>query len=226
VSSWRLERLTGTAEALHHRDLPDPLQPTVWVMTWTVPALVLGSAQPLDTVDLRAARDVGVEVVRRRSGGGAVLLVPGDAVWVDVLIPAGHEWWRDDVARSFLPVGEAWAAALGGSGAAVGVHPGPVRHTAWSRLACFAGLGTGEVLARDRKLVGLSQRRTRRGARIQGVVHRRFDPDGLTRLLAPAVGDGAALRSWLDGHVGVVDRPAEEIVTALVDVLGAVAATA
>ena len=32
----------------------------------------------------------GVEVVRRRSGGGAVLLVPGEVVWFDVVVPVAH----------------------------------------------------------------------------------------------------------------------------------------
>jgi lipoate-protein ligase A len=37
---------------------------------------------------------------------------------------------------------------------------------------CFAGVGPGEVLTGDRKLVGLSQRRTRHGIRIQCQAHR------------------------------------------------------
>ena len=39
-------------------------------------------------VDLEACAGAGVEVVRRRSGGGAVLVEPGSVVWVDVLVAA------------------------------------------------------------------------------------------------------------------------------------------
>ena len=38
-------------------------------------------------------------------------------------------------------------------------------------------MGSGEVLVDDAKLVGLSQRRTRDGARFQCVLHRRWQPD-------------------------------------------------
>jgi hypothetical protein len=54
----------------------------------------------------------------------------------------------------------------------------------WSRRVCFAGLGAGEVVVGPRKLVGISQRRTRDGARFQCVVHRSWDPVPLLGLLA------------------------------------------
>ena len=61
-----------------------------------------------------------------------------------------------------------------------------VRNT-WSELVCFAGIAPGEVLLDGVKLVGLSQRRTRRGARFQCAVNRRFDGDLLIELLADPV---------------------------------------
>lgn len=42
---------------------------------------------------------------------------------------------------------------------------------------CFAGVGAGEVLLDGRKVVGISQRRARDGARFQCVVFRSFDVD-------------------------------------------------
>ena len=45
------------------------------------PAVVLGSTQPEATVDAGAAAAAGLDVVRRRSGGGAVLaLTPAERV--------------------------------------------------------------------------------------------------------------------------------------------------
>ena len=55
------------------------------------PTLVLGSSQPDDAaVDRARVAERGIEVVRRHSGGAAVLVEPGAAVWVDVTIPAGE----------------------------------------------------------------------------------------------------------------------------------------
>ncbi len=38
---------------------------------------------------------------------------PGDQVWVDFYLPATDPLFRVDVSRSFLWLGELWAAAIG-----------------------------------------------------------------------------------------------------------------
>jgi lipoate-protein ligase A len=163
----------------------DPVERSVWVFDVSSPALVLGSTQTLDVVDLDAAAAAGVEVVRRRSGGGAVLLVPGESLWVDVVVPRGDALWDDDVGRASHWLGAVWHSALSACGVEGTVHTGSIVHTAWSRLVCFAGLGPGEVLVDGRKAVGISQRRTRAGARFQCVAHRRWPGEELVALLAP-----------------------------------------
>ncbi len=175
-----MERHRGTASSFHARELPESATRAVWVHDVSAPAVVLGSAQRDDLVDRQAATAAGVEVVRRRSGGGAVLLVPGEVVWVDVLLPRGDPLWVDDVGRSTTWLGEAWAEALG-EGAEV--HRGGMVHTPWSALVCFAGLGPGEVTRSGHKLVGISQRRTREAARFQCAVYSRWDPSALAAVL-------------------------------------------
>lgn len=185
-------------------------------------ALVLGSAQADDVVDHAATAAAGVDVVRRRSGGGAVLLDPPDVAWVDVVVPAGHERARDDVAVAMHWVGAAWAGALVALGvdpARLHVHTGRLERTAWSGLVCFAGLGPGEVLLDGRKVVGVSQRRTRAGARLQSAALTRWRPDRLVSLLrvdpearpglvaaldAAAAGTGLAPAALADAFVAAV----------------------
>ena len=41
----------------------------------------------------------GIELARRRSGGGAVLLGADDHVWVDLVVPADDPLAEDDVSR-------------------------------------------------------------------------------------------------------------------------------
>jgi hypothetical protein len=48
---------------------------------------------------------------------------------------------------------------------------------------CFAGIGPGEVVTGDDKLVGISQRRSRAGARYQCAVHTTWSPQALVDLL-------------------------------------------
>jgi len=185
---WHVGTHRGGAGALHALDPgPDPTR-QVWVMELTRPALVLGSAQPTGVVDAEVARAGGIEIVRRRSGGGAVLLEPDGAVWIDVVVPRGDPRWCDDVVASMRMVGRAWAEALRDLGVAgVAVHAGRWAPDELGRLVCFAASGPGEVHARGRKVVGLAQRRTRSWARVQGVLLAAGGTAALQEVLAPGL---------------------------------------
>ena len=154
------------------------MERAVWVFEPTVPALVLGSAQR------RATPVTGIEVVRRRSGGGAVLVIPGEVLWVDVLVPERDPLWDDDVGRAFGWLGEVWSAALGSLGVVTTVHRGAMTRSPWSDAVCFAGLGPGELLnAAGEKVVGMAQRRTRSVARFQCAALGHWDASAVAGLL-------------------------------------------
>jgi lipoate-protein ligase A len=183
-SAWAIEHHVGAASTFHALQ-PDGHRRAAWWLDVDRPALVLGSTQPESVADLHACAHAHVEVVRRRSGGGAVLLVPGQCAWLDVVVPRDDALWDDDIGRSMWWFGQVWADALAASGVRdVEVHRGPVRHTEWSRLVCFDGLGAGEVTVGGRKAVGISQRRTRGWVRMQSSVHL-APPDLLVSLLSP-----------------------------------------
>ena len=146
-----------------------PDEPTLWWCDATDSSIVLGSRQTPDLLDRDACERAGLSIVRRRSGGGAVLVAAGKMVWIDLVLPHGSV--PDDVRGSMEWAGERWLEALGAPTDAT-VHRDGMVCNAWSGLVCFAGIGPGEVLRGERKLVGLSQRRTRHGIRIQGMVHR------------------------------------------------------
>jgi lipoate-protein ligase A len=161
-----------------------PEERAVRVATVTAPAVVLGSTQRLEVVDAGRAAVAGVDVVRRRGGGGAVLVGPGEIAWVDVFVPAGDELWSADVAVAFHWLGAAWTAALADVGVDATWHDGTQCTTTWSRLVCFAGLGAGEVSVDGRKVVGLSQRRSRAGLLFLCAALLRWTPAALVDLLA------------------------------------------
>ncbi len=196
AGGWQVELVRGPAAELHGDDpLGRPDGAASRTARWCVvdhPALVLGSAQRTEVADVEACVARGVDLVRRRSGGGAVLIVPGEMSWLDVVVPRADPLWDDDVGRSMWWLGEVWARALTTCGVAgATVHRGPLVHTPWSRLVCFDGVGAGEVVVAApahppgvAKLVGISQRRTRAGARLQSSVHHVWRPDLLCTLLA------------------------------------------
>lgn len=179
---WVVAQSHGDAGAFHTLD--PAARRSATFHTVDQPTLVLGSAQSEADVDRRVAAALGIEVVRRRSGGGAVLLVPGEFVWLDVVIPAADPLWLSDVAHAMVWVGGLWQRALAALGVDGDVYRGRLITTEWSRQVCFAGVGTGEVVAGASKLVGISQRRTRDYARFQTMCHLNWRPELVAALVA------------------------------------------
>ena len=124
-------RVSGSAVDFHGRELPDVA--AVWQFDVEQPAIVLGSRQTEDVLDVVACRERRVEIARRRSGGGVVLLVPGATEWIDVVVPAGDPRWDDDV-----------TAVDGADREAMGRGAARCRSTASSR--CIAGPGADRVV--------------------------------------------------------------------------------
>ena len=212
--AWRVERRAGAAGELHERAV-DAGGRLVELLEVVRPALVLGSRQSETEVDEVAAKATGIDVVRRRSGGGAVLLLPGRSTWVDVTISRDDPLWTEDVAVAFHWLGAAWADALRSLGLDASAHLGRAVETAWSRRVCFAGLGAGEIVVDGRKLVGISQRRTRDAARFQCLVNRSWDPVPILGLLALTDDERVdALLSLASVGAGL-DAPSERVLSAL-----------
>jgi lipoate-protein ligase A len=183
MPSWQIEHLHGSAGDLHARELSGTRQATFF--STDEPTLVLGSSQAAESVDDAAVERLGLSTCRRRSGGGGVLLWPGEFVWLDVEVPPGDPLWREDVNAAAWWAGELWREALAPYTNAAVVHRGRMVHNPWSTAVCFAGVGPGEVLIDAAKLVGVSQRRTRLGARFQTMVHLAWRPELIAALVSP-----------------------------------------
>jgi len=221
TGQWTVVEDLGTATELHGDRLPVPDRRLVRVASVLGPAIVLGSSQRAGLLDIEGARAGGIEVARRRSGGGAVLLEPDSQVWLDICLPRGDPLWDDDVGRSARWLGSALAGVVSGLGATgAEAHQGPFKPSEWSSQVCFAGRGPGEVLVDGRKVVGTSQRRTRAGAVFQVTVALRWAP----KILLDLVGlPGEAAVSVSAAGIGlsdlIPDIRAATFVAAVVDAL-------
>lgn len=176
-------------------------------------AVVLGSTQPAPPENLLPP---GAALARRTSGGGAVWIAPGELVWVDLDLPSDDPLWDDDVGRSFLWLGRAWAAALkkvdvGGAS----VWDGGLRCGPAGRALCFAGLGPGEVSVAGRKVIGISQRRTRDGTRFHCAALLRWSPLPLARTM----GVPESLWPELPELAAGIDASPQDLVAAFDEVL-------
>ena len=191
-----------------------------------VATLVLGSTQPAELPFPEAVRARGVEVVRRRGGGGAVYLEPGDHLWMDAWIPRDDPLWTVDVSAAAQWVGAWWQCALtqhGAEASALVVHRGRSVPGELGELVCFAGRGPGEVFVGDRKLVGLSQWRSREGALFSSCVYVRWDPRSMVDLFdldettRDALADDLATAGIglldVDAGLGDLERLRDELLT-------------
>lgn len=194
ADAWRTLPLeTGEAAALLARSAAlldalaeDPTPVLRWYRAAT-PALVIGRGQRLpEPPAVAPSAGSAPAVVRRDSGGGAVLL-DESVLCLDVALPAAHPLAAGEPMAAFDRVGARWAAAL----RELGIHDVQVHPTAASAgpralaVVCFAVAGRGEVLVGGRKLVGLSQRRRRAGSLVQCALLRRWQPAALLEALGP-----------------------------------------
>jgi len=177
--------LTGSCEEFHHRQFPVANEPVISLFTPVQPAIILGSTQERSLVNEEMCSANKIEIVKRRSGGGIVFLAEDSTIWIDVEIPREHSLWVNDVSDSSLWLGEVFRKELSElCDVNLELHRSGLIKTVWSSLICFAGRGPGEVFSEDgRKVVGISQRRTRDWARFQCAVSLQWKPELLLELL-------------------------------------------
>jgi lipoate-protein ligase A len=199
------------AELYDYDELRQEVRATMYVVRTSRTTLVLGSTQSPELLDLEQVGDVPVR--RRRGGGGLVLLQPDD-LWVDWWIPADDPRWRSDVHASSRMVGQWWAEVLTDFvDGVVTVHDGPLDGDPAYRLVCFAGRGPGEVFVDGKKAVGVTQWRVREGIFVSTVMHAHASNDVLRLLKVVPEGLDRALEHQVLSSLTVESR--ENLVAAL-----------
>lgn len=219
MARWDVVRAKGDARGFHSHGVPSGAQRSVRLLDVSGPALALGSTQSIDDVDLDAARRLDVDVFNRQSGGVAVLLDPGAQVWIDVVIGRSDPLWKDDVSLASQWLGEVWVAALRSVGIDSVMHRGAMVTNKLSSVVCFAGLAAGEVTVDGAKVVGISQRRTRAGARFQCSVPLRWDVKRHAELLAPGISKSGGDLNQVKVHPAILGDPVFDLRDAFLEAL-------
>lgn len=188
----------------------------------TLPALVLGRSQVEPNGLAHRAETEGLSVVRRRSGGGAVLVRADSMLWIDLFLPKADPLWVDDLQKSSIWLGGAWCRALAAMGIKAEVVTGPADYGLCGRAICFAGRTVGEVQIAGQKVVGISQRRSQSGSRFQSAAL--VGTDAIDRSVVPLVnllGLGPADLLWEEIRrlVGTVEVDSDALFEAFVDAL-------
>jgi len=166
---WRFVD-TGACDAASNMALDEALLvmheagvtlPTLRVYGWCQPTLSLGYAQNAhQEVDLAACQAQGVAVIRRPTGGRAVL--HDQEVTYSVVMPLTLTDGPHTITEHYRRIGMALAAALQTLGLPVQLARPQVRHAptrAAASPACFAALSRYELSLAGKKMVGSAQKR-------------------------------------------------------------------
>ena len=169
------------AEAVANRLVP----PTLRCYRWEPPCLSVGYFQSVaETVDLERCQELGVDCVRRPTGGRAVL--HDDELTYSLSAPEAHPLVSGDVTESYRKISQGVLAGLRELGIpAEAAPPRPVRSplSTPASAVCFYVPSDYELTVEGRKIVGSAQMRTRGVVLQHGSFLLSADPHKLYALL-------------------------------------------
>jgi lipoate-protein ligase A len=177
-------------EALLDACATDPagFEPALRLYAFARPCLSLGRFQRSDDVDRDACRRLGIEIVRRPSGGRAVL--HDRCLTYALIAPVEAPPFAGRIRASAERIGAALAAGLHRLGVGLATAPPPIRGR--YPADCFALPAAGEVVAGGRKLAGSAQVRRGAAALQHGTIRLRSGAGDAGPLLRGGPPDGSA----------------------------------
>jgi lipoate-protein ligase A len=162
-ASWRLI-VSGDAdgptnmandEAILESVAAGDSRPTLRFYGWDPASMSLGHRQPWDDVDFDRCAELGWDVVRRPTGGRAILHV--DELTYSICAPVSEPRVHGSVLESYQRLSEALIAGL----KLMGLDPAKAKpyyeDTGSSGPACFDGPSNYEITIGQRKLIGSAQ---------------------------------------------------------------------
>jgi lipoate-protein ligase A len=137
--------------------------PTLRLYAWTPACLSLGHAQPFADVDTLRLRQHGWEVVRRATGGRAILHT--DELTYSVIAPVDEPRVAGSILESYNRLAQALLLAVKSLGIAVEMKEAVshVSNVTYTNPVCFEVPSTYEITVNGKKLIGSAQARKKEG---------------------------------------------------------------
>jgi lipoate-protein ligase A len=171
-ATWRVIR-SGVADGATNMAVDEALlravargetRPALRLYAWEPPCLSLGRGQPVDDVDRRAVRAAGYDLVRRPTGGRAILHI--DELTYSVVAPQNDPRVQGSIVESYRRLSSGLVRAMELLGMEQIVADRRVEgHGAGASQAegavCFEVPSDYEITAGGKKLVGSAQMRAR-----------------------------------------------------------------
>ena len=155
----------------------DEVPPTLRLYRWDPPCLSLGYSQPFSDLDQDQLRSRGWDVVRRPTGGRAILHT--DELTYAVIGPKTDPRLKGGLMESYRHLSKALFESLIILGLPVQVHsgknPGSINHP-----VCFENPSDFEITVEGKKIIGSAQARKKEGILQHGTLPLKGD---LTRII-------------------------------------------
>lgn len=157
---------------------------------WETPTLSIGYFQHTDEIDLGACRKSAVYLVRRPTGGRAVL--HQQDLTYSLVIPLRPPWTEFSISESYRRINSCLRRGLEtfGLSASSGIPHGDASRA--PSPFCFSAVARYEVLVGGKKVIGSAQRRFPSALLQQGSILLDFDPAAILALLQSGKRDATA----------------------------------
>ena len=156
--------------------------PTLRLYAWNPPCLSLGYAQPIKDADLDRIASYGWHIVRRLTGGRAILHT--DELTYSVALPLDHPLVEGTILDSYRRISAALLVAVQHIGLEANADKRPRTPASAVGPVCFELPSNYEITADSKKLIGSAQVRKHNGALQHGSLPLSGDLKRITEALA------------------------------------------
>ncbi|HWQ68973.1 MAG TPA: biotin/lipoate A/B protein ligase family protein [Patescibacteria group bacterium] len=157
---------------------------TLRFYAWETPTLSIGYSQRINDIDPVACRTSTVHLVRRPTGGRAVL--HQQDLTYSLILPLRPPWTKISIRESYRQINVSMLRGLETLGLEVGLGRRSRQVNGALSPFCFTAISHYEVLVGRKKVIGSAQRRFPTALLQQGSILLDFDPAGILNLLRPA----------------------------------------
>jgi lipoate-protein ligase A len=229
LTTWRLLN-TGSADGATNMAIDEAIltavtegesPPTLRFFAWQPPCLSIGYNQAMAEVDITECQQAGVGVVRRPTGGRAILHT--DELTYSIVAPQSEPRVAGGVVEAYRRLSAGWVRGLRLLGVDVAQAEAGHGQDADVSAACFDAPSAYEVTAGGKKLVGSAQVRRREAVLQHGSLPLQGDIARICRyLMVPSEGRRQALRQELRARATSLELvlgqvvPLAQVVEALV----------
>jgi lipoate-protein ligase A len=200
LGAWNM----AVDEAILEHVMRGEAHPTLRLYSWNPACLSLGRSQPYSDVDPAAIEANGWHVVRRITGGRAILHT--DEITYSLIASNNNLHMRGSLLESYHHLALGLLAALKKLGADVALNEEKLDSTAQKNPVCFETPSTYEITVDGKKLIGSAQARIKDGVLQHGSLPLTGDLARITQALSfPEAGSRQRAAEKLLGRASTLE---------------------